>query len=106
MSAELLITNSSQLVTVAGAARARVGAEMRDLGIFENGALLARDGVIVAVGAVSEVEAQSGKDAVHIDARGSVVMPGFVDAHTHPVFAGTRADEYELRADGVTYQEI
>jgi len=102
--ADLIVENASQLVTLAGPARPRAGAEMRELGIIIGGALLARDGVIVAVGAASEVEPQAGPDAIRIDARTSVVMPGFVDAHTHPVFAGTREDE--MRAAGLTYQQI
>jgi imidazolonepropionase len=106
MNRDLLITNALQLVTLAGPARPRVGAEMRELAIVNGGALLARDGLIVAVGAASEVEMQAGPDALRIDARNSVVMPGFVDAHTHPVFAGTRQDEYEMRAAGLTYQQI
>jgi imidazolonepropionase len=106
MSRELLITHASQLVTLAGSPRPRVGPEMRELAIIEDGALLARDGVIVAVGASSEVEARADERALRIDASGSVVMPGFVDAHTHPVFAGTREDEYEMRATGTTYREI
>lgn len=104
--AELIIENVSQLVTLAGPARPRAGAEMRELGIINDGAVLARDGVIVAAGAASEVATQAGADATHIDARNSVVMPGFVDPHTHPVFAGTREDEYEMRAEGLTYQQI
>jgi len=79
---------------------------MRDLGIMNDGALLARDGVIVAVGLSSDVIAQASPEATRVDASGSVVMPGFVDAHTHPVFAGTREDEYEMRAAGLTYQQI
>jgi imidazolonepropionase len=106
MDTELLITNASQLVTLAGPARPRAGAEMRELAIVEHGALLARDGVIVAVGATSKVAPLANTEAKHIDATGCVVAPGFVDAHTHPVFAGTREDEYEMRAAGVTYQEI
>lgn len=104
--AELLIDNISQLVTLTGPARPRVGREMRELGVINGGALLARDGVIVAVGAASEVAPQAGPDAMRIDAGDSVVMPGFVDPHTHPVFAGTREDEYEMRAAGLTYQQI
>ncbi|MEK6409421.1 MAG: imidazolonepropionase [Acidobacteriota bacterium] len=104
--AELLIENVSQLVTLAGPARPRTGAEMRELAIVRGGALLARDGVIVATGAASQVEPQARPDALRIDARNSVVMPGFVDAHTHPVFAGTREDEFEMRAAGFTYQQI
>ncbi len=79
---------------------------MRELGVINAGALFARDGVIVAVGAASEVLPQASPDALRIDARNSVVMPGFVDPHTHPVFAGTREDEYEMRAAGLTYQQI
>lgn len=79
---------------------------MRELGIINNGALLARDGVITAVGVASEILEQAGAGATRVDASGSVVMPGFVDAHTHPVFAGTREDEYEMRAAGLSYQQI
>ena len=106
MDNELLITHASQLVTLRGPARPRVREEMRELAVIEDGALLARDGVIVALGATSEVELLASPDAARVDAGGMVVMPGFVDAHTHPVFAGTREDEYEMRASGATYQEI
>ena len=106
MHRELLITHASQLVTLAGPARPRIGSEMRELAIVNDGAVLARDGVIVAVGATHEVAAQASNDALKVDAGGCVVMPGFVDAHTHPVFAGTRESEYEMRAAGMTYQQI
>jgi imidazolonepropionase len=103
---ELIIENASQLVTLAGPARPRVGAEMRELGIVDDGALLVRDGVIAAVGNSAEVNRHAGSGVVRIDAGHSVVMPGFVDPHTHPVFAGTREDEYEMRATGLSYQQI
>lgn len=106
MSRELLIIHASQLVTLAGPARARIGSQLRELAIVEDGAVLVRDGRIAAVGASAEIKAEASLDAERIDATGSVVMPGFVDAHTHPVFAGTREDEYEMRAEGLTYQEI
>ena len=79
---------------------------MRELAIVTNGGLLVRDGVIVALGSSSGMEWLAGPDAKRLDAGGRVVMPGFVDAHTHPVFAGTREDEYEMRAEGLSYQQI
>jgi imidazolonepropionase len=106
MNDELLIKHAAQLVTLAGPPRPRAGAEAGELGIIEDGALLARGGVIVAVGATSEVAPLASEGATTIDAAGCVVAPGFVDPHTHPVFAGTREDEYQMRAAGVTYQEI
>ncbi|HEX8096690.1 MAG TPA: imidazolonepropionase, partial [Pyrinomonadaceae bacterium] len=79
---------------------------MRELGIVEDGAMLVRDGEIKRVGTRSEIEPLIGSDCEVVDAGGGVLMPGFVDAHAHPVFAGTRVDEYEMRAGGATYQEI
>ncbi|HSF22707.1 MAG TPA: imidazolonepropionase [Blastocatellia bacterium] len=106
MSRELLLTHASQLVTLGGPARARIGTEMRELAIVPDGALLVRGGRIAAVGTSSEIEKQASANVEKVDATGRVVMPGFVDAHTHPVFAGTREDEYEMRAHGLSYQEI
>ena len=101
-----LVINCGQLVTMAGPARPRVGAEMRELGVVEGGALLARGGRVVRAGTRAEVEPLCDADAEVVDAGGRVVLPGFVDAHAHPVFAGNRADEFERRAGGATYQEI
>jgi imidazolonepropionase len=75
---------------------------MRELGIIRDGIMVVRDGVITEVGPRRELDPQ----IEIVDAGGKVVMPGFVDAHTHPVFAGNRADEFEKRASGITYQEI
>ena len=102
---KLLIVNISQLVTLAGPARPRLGTELRDLATIQDGAMLVNDGRIVAVGTRSEIEPHAG-DAEAIDAGGRLVTPGFVDAHTHLVFAGNRADEFEKRCAGITYQEI
>ena len=102
----LAIINCAQLVTLAGPERPRVGPEMRELGIIEHGAILIREGLIETVGSSTQIETQIDADAVVIDAGGRVVLPGFVDAHTHPVFAGTRAGEFEQRSLGATYQEI
>jgi imidazolonepropionase len=102
---KLLIVNISQLVTLAGPARPRLGTELRDLATIQDGAMLVNDGRIVAVGTRSAIEPHAG-DAEAIDAGGRLVTPGFVDAHTHLVFAGNRADEFEKRCAGITYQEI
>jgi imidazolonepropionase len=101
-----LIINCSQLVTLGGAARPRTGAEMRELSIIEDGAMLVGGGSILRVGTRAEVEPHAGGDCEVCDAGGRVCLPGFVDAHAHPVFAGSRADEFERRAEGATYQEI
>ncbi len=79
---------------------------MLELAIIRDGAMLIRGDKIEAVGPSSEIEARMPKDAQIIDAGGRVVTPGFVDAHTHLVFAGNRADEFEMRCSGITYQEI
>jgi len=106
LASPLIVTNCSELVTLAGVARPRTGAEMRELSIVRDGAMIVSDGKIVRVGVRCEVEAQITTDCEVIDAGGCVVLPGFVDAHAHPVFAGTRADEFDERAQGATYQEI
>jgi imidazolonepropionase len=102
----LAIINCSQLATLAGPARPRVGAELRELGIIADGAILIRNGLIETIGTTSQIKSQINADCHVVDAGGRVVLPGFVDAHTHPVFAGTRAGEFEERASGATYQEI
>jgi imidazolonepropionase len=106
LSQSLAVINCSQLVTLSGPARPRVGPELRQLSILEDGGMLIRDGHIAEVGARSEIEKLSDKDCEVIDAGRRVVLPGFVDAHAHPVFAGTRANEFEERSQGATYQEI
>ena len=102
----LAVINCSQVVTLAGPTRPRVGSEMRELGIVQRGALFVRDGLIERVGAADEIKTLIEADTTVVDAGGRVVLPGFVDAHTHPVFAGTRVDEFEERSKGATYQEI
>lgn len=102
---DLIIHSASQLVTVAGDGPKR-GAAQGELGILENGALLARAGQIVAVGNTPDILAAAAPDTRLMDASGKVVLPGFVDAHTHVVFAGDRAAEFELRLQGATYLEL
>lgn len=106
MNKSLAVIGASRLVTLAGPSRPRVGAEMRELAIINDGAMLLHDGRIVQTGARSEIEPLIEADCEVVDAGWRVVMPGFVDAHTHPVFAGNRANEFEMRAAGKSYQEI
>jgi len=102
----IAIVNIGQLVTLAGPARPRVGAELRELGIIENAALLIEDGRIAAAGPSSDLHDKIPPHAVVVDAKGCCVTPGFIDAHTHLVFAGNRAAEFEQRIGGATYQQI
>jgi imidazolonepropionase len=106
MNKSLAVIGASQLVTLAGPGRPRAGAEMSELVIINDGAMLIRNGRIVQTGARSEIEPLIDAECEVVDAGDRVVMPGFVDAHTHPVFAGNRADEFEMRAAGKSYQEI
>src|SRR5919107_2540354 len=106
MRGTLAVINCSQLVTLAGPRRPRVGAELRELSIIEDGAMLVRGGRIERTGARAEIEPLIDAACEVLDAGGRVLLPGFVDAHAHPVFAGDRADEFEKRAAGASYQEI
>src|SRR5262249_26606409 len=101
----LAVLHASQLVTLSGPKRPRVGAEMSELAIIRDGGMLIRDGKIDTVGPSDQIEKDIG-DVEVVDARGGVVMPGFVDAHTHLVFAGNRLDDFERRARGETYEQI
>ena len=80
---------------------------LSDLGILRDGALLIRDGVIAAVGTRSEIESlPESRSAEKLDVGGRVVLPGFVDSHTHLIHAASRAEEYELKIAGASYEEI
>jgi imidazolonepropionase len=105
MLADLLISNANQLLTLASPAGPKHGTAMRDLGIISDGAVAVRDGRITAVGPSSELRNKV-QATQSLDAGGRVVMPGFVDPHTHLVWAGERADEFEMRVVGATYMEI
>ena len=103
---KIAIVNIGQLVTLAGPARPRVGAEMSELGVVTDAALLVEDGCVRACGSYVDLRSDIDTDTTVIDAQGRLVTPGFVDAHTHLVFAGNRAAEFERRIGGATYQEI
>jgi imidazolonepropionase len=102
----LLITGASQLLTLRGRGPRR-GAALSNLGIIKDGALLVRDGLIAAVGPRAQVEALlESRDAEKVDVGGRVILPGFVDSHTHLIHAASRAEEYELKIAGASYEEI
>ena len=105
MAGSIAVVNIGELVTLAGPARPRVGAELRELEIISNAAMLIEDGRITATGTYAEIKSRGLPDTV-VDAGGRCVTPGFVDAHTHLCFAGNRAAEFEQRIAGATYQEI
>src|SRR5947208_8702905 len=101
----LAVLHASQVVTLSGPQRPRIGAEMSELAIISDGGMLIRDGKIERVGPSAEIEKDVGDKEI-VDAGGCVAMPGFVDAHTHLVFAGNRLDDFERRARGETYEQI
>ena len=101
----LAVLHASELVTLSGPKRPRFGAELSEVGIVRDGGMLVRDGKIEKIGPSDEIEKDVG-DAEVLDAGGRVVMPGFVDAHTHLVFAGNRLDDFERRSRGETYEQI
>ena len=103
----LFFRNARQLLTLGGAPAPRRGASLGVLGIVADGALLTRGAKILRVGSTRELEPEARRlKAQAIDCRGRVVMPGFIDSHTHLVFAGSRVEDYEQRIRGKTYQEI
>lgn len=100
MADRLLVRGAGQLLTLRGGAEVRRAAALRDLGLIENGAVLVQEGVIAAVGPENEVLRVPGaRSAKVLDARGCVVMPGFVDSHTHVVHGPPRLRDYEARTD-------
>ena len=101
----LLFVNAAQVVTCDGPARARRGAELRDLGILAGAAVAVEGGLVSAVGPRDALE-RAHPEAARIDCRGMVLMPGLVDSHTHALFGKPRHEEQELRAGGLDYMEI
>lgn len=107
MSRRILVRGIRQLVTLRGPASARRGTQMRDLAIIHDGAMLIGDGRLMQVGPASRIEnLAEARRAVELVCPGRVVMPGFVDSHTHIIYGPPRLDEYEMRTGGATYEEI
>jgi imidazolonepropionase len=105
--ATLLVKNIGQLVTMAGPVP-RLGPDMHDLGLVENGGVSVAGDEILAVGKSDDVEGRASlaEGCTVIDAQGSVMTPGLIDPHTHPVFSKTRENEFEMRTQGKSYMEI
>ncbi|MBC7260466.1 MAG: imidazolonepropionase [Chloroflexi bacterium] len=101
---DLIVYGAGQLLTLAGSGPCS-GQAMGNLGIIKDGAIAIADGRIIATGTSSEIR-RGYHASREWDAAGRVVLPGFVDAHTHLVFAGSRQDEFERRIAGATYLEI
>jgi imidazolonepropionase len=106
VSHSLLIAGASQIVTVRGRGPRR-GTALSEIAAIREGAILIRDGLIFAAGPSGKIEnLRESKKAEKIDVGGRVVLPGFVDSHTHLVHAASRAEEYELKIQGASYEEI
>jgi imidazolonepropionase len=101
--ADLLIHSASQVLTLAGGPQR--GTRLGDLGLIENAGIAVHKGVIAAVGLSDELHRQF-QSSKEIDARGRVVLPGLIDPHTHLIWMGDRAQEFEMRLQGATYMEI
>ncbi len=103
MTTDLLIHSASQLLTLRGGPQR--GAELGALDLIPDGAVAIREGIIQAVGPSADLKRRY-RAGVELDASGNVVMPGFVDPHTHLIWAGDRAEEFELRVSGASYMQI
>lgn len=104
---KLLIIHANELVTCSGY-EGKFGVEaMNDIGVIKDGAVAMVNGLITCVGTTEDVLSQiNEEDYAMIDATGKTVLPGFVDSHTHFIFGGDRADEYDWRLRGLSYVEI
>ncbi len=102
---DLIIHSASQLCVIPQTNKPLRGQDLCELGIIKDGAIAVTDGKIVAVGETAVIQ-QAYQAQTTIDASGRAVCPGFVDPHTHTVYGGDRAHEFEMRIQGSTYVEI
>lgn len=102
--ADLLITGAAEVLTMAGGKGPRWGDDQQDLGLVRGGAVAVKGGRILKVGTAAQLKGIKARKK--LDVEGRVVMPGFVDAHTHLVFAGSREREVEMKVAGYSYQSI
>ncbi|MFI5251444.1 MAG: imidazolonepropionase [Bacteroidota bacterium] len=103
----LALINIKQLITVrSNGHRVKLRGDMRELGIIENAAVLVNEDTIYWVGRMEDLGVGDLHEVEVVDCIENVVMPGFIDAHTHLVFAGSREDEFSMRSSGSTYAEI
>ena len=105
-SADILIVNAEEMVTLAGSSqKPKIGKQMRELEIIHDGAIAIQEGKIIAVGKTQDVTKTFRGECV-LSAKGKTVLPGFVDAHTHLVFAGSCEDEFERLIGGASFMEV
>ena len=105
MKADLIIHNAGQLLTCASDGKPKRRAEMQAVGLIEDGALAVLGDKIAAVGKSAGIFREFESENT-VDAEGRTVAPGFVECHTHVVFAGNRLNEFELKIKGADYMEI
>jgi len=99
--ADLLIENANEIVTLKGKNHPRIQSEMNELGVIKKGSIAIKDDKILDVGSNLQYKAKN-----KIDAKGKIVLPGFVDPHTHVIFSGSREFELDMKLKGFSYMDI
>ena len=103
---DLLICNSSKLLTLKGRNAPRVGVEMQELNCIKDGAVAIKNDLIIDVGITSDLLKKYSKVTKVIDAKNNLIMPGFIDCHTHFIFGGSRENEFKMKISGISYLDI